>query len=178
MRDVCENCISNRIEVLEGHHWKKVGRRRCDKWGDRQGMRGKMKENRDGSEKSQARCQPHQQSLQYDRSSVGGCHLLHELHELCTLARSLVVTDQIFEVVRVHDNVQTADIRQSDFVGSQAGEAHFLPGVDAVGLGGCVHCLSVLLQVDVAEGELGVVVDVDEEDLGRFEQTLVIAPLA
>jgi hypothetical protein len=44
-------------------------------------------------------------------------------------------------------------------------------------LRGRVHCLSELQQVYVAQSQLGVVVDVDEEQLGRVVQGLVEAPL-
>lgn len=108
----------------------------------------------------------------------GERHLFHELHELCALARPLVVSDEVFEVVGVHDDVQTADVRQSDLVSPQARETDLLPRVHAVGLSGSVHCLSELLQVHVAKSEFGVVVDVDKQNLRGFEHAFIVAPLA
>mmetsp|Transcript_36899 Transcript_36899/g.63699 ORF Transcript_36899/g.63699 Transcript_36899/m.63699 type:complete len:420 (-) Transcript_36899:2862-4121(-) len=104
--------------------------------------------------------------------------LLHQLHELGGAASTLVVADELLQVIRVHDDVQTADVGQAELLGTQTSEVHFLPGGGAVGLGGSIHGLAVLLQVDVAEGQLGVVVDVNEQQLRGLEQTLVEAALA
>jgi hypothetical protein len=105
-------------------------------------------------------------------------HLFEQLHELDTLSRSLVVSNKVLEVVWVHDNVQTAYVGEADLVCLETSQAHFLPRGHTVCLGGRLHCFSVLLQVDVAEGELRVVVDVDEQDLRSLEHALVVASLA
>lgn len=105
-------------------------------------------------------------------------YLFEQLHELCALAGPLVVADEILEVVRVDDNMQPAYVRKTDLVCFETRKAYFLPGGDTVCLGCCLHRFSVLLQVNVAKSQLGVVVDVYEEDLRSLEHTLVIAPLA
>ena len=96
-------------------------------------------------------------------------HLFHELNELGRLARSLVVVNELLQVVRMHDDVQTRDVGQSDLISLQTGDVHLLPGGDRVGLGGRVDGLAELVHVDVAQSQLGVVVDVREEDLGCLE---------
>lgn len=104
-------------------------------------------------------------------------HLFEQLHKLDTLSCSLIVPDKILEVVWVHDDVQTAYVGEADLVCFETSQAHFLPRRHAVGLGGRFDCFSVLLQVDVAEGELGVVVDVDKQDLGSLEHAFIVASL-
>ena len=105
-------------------------------------------------------------------------HLFEQLHELDTLPCSLIVSNKVLEVVWVHDDVQTAYVGETDLVCLETRQAHFLPCRHTVCLCGRLHCFSVLLQVDVAEGELGVVVDVDEQDLRSLEHALVVASLA
>jgi hypothetical protein len=105
-------------------------------------------------------------------------HLFEQLHELDTLPCSLIVPDKVLEVIWVDDDVQTAYVGEADLVRLETRQAYFLPRGHTVCLGSRLHCFSVLLQVDVAEGELGVIVDVDEQDLRSLEHTLVVASLA
>ena len=105
-------------------------------------------------------------------------YLFEQLHELCTLPGPLVVADEILEVVGVDDDVQSAYVRKTDLVCLETRKAYFLPRGHAVCLCSRLHGFSVLLQVDVAKSQFGVVVDVYEEDLCCLKHTLVIAPLA
>ena len=105
-------------------------------------------------------------------------YLFEQLHELCALAGPLVVADKILEVVGVDNDVQPAYVRKTDLVCLETRKAYFLPRGHTVCLGSCLHGFPVLLQVDVAESQFGVVVDVYEEDLCSLKHTLVIAPLA
>ena len=53
-------------------------------------------------------------------------------------------------MVRMHDDVQTTNVGQSDLIGTETSQAYLLPTGDAIRFRGSVHCLSVLLEVDVA----------------------------
>lgn len=103
--------------------------------------------------------------------------LLQQLHQLRGVARALVVRDELLQVVRVHDDVQAADGRQPELPHLDARHVHLLPRGDGVGLLRRVHRLAVLVQVDEAERQLGVVVDVGEEELSRLVVALVEEPL-
>ena len=78
------------------------------------------------------------------------------------------MTDQVQQVIVVHDDVQTAHLSQTELLGIHAGEAHGLPCGDGVGLARGVHSLLVETQLHQAQSQLGVVVDVVEEDAAGF----------
>lgn len=55
---------------------------------------------------------------------------------------------------------------------------YLLPRVDCIGLRGRLHCLAVLPEVNQAQRQLRIVVDVLEQQPGRLVHALVEAPLS
>mmetsp|Transcript_20034 Transcript_20034/g.67858 ORF Transcript_20034/g.67858 Transcript_20034/m.67858 type:complete len:315 (+) Transcript_20034:1372-2316(+) len=104
--------------------------------------------------------------------------LLHELDKLRRLALALVQQHELLEVVRVHDDLQARDSGEAVLARGHASRVHLLPRRHGVGLLRRLHRLAVLLQVDVAQRQLGVVVHGREEELCRGEEALVKAALA
>mmetsp|Transcript_27593 Transcript_27593/g.79608 ORF Transcript_27593/g.79608 Transcript_27593/m.79608 type:complete len:1497 (-) Transcript_27593:110-4600(-) len=104
--------------------------------------------------------------------------LLEQRDEVGEVAKVGVVRNNLIDVVGVLDDLKTASSSKTELLSAKAGKANLLPGGNIVGLGSSGDGLAVLLEVDVAQSELGVVVDAGEEDLGRMVQALVEASVA
>mmetsp|Transcript_16772 Transcript_16772/g.31487 ORF Transcript_16772/g.31487 Transcript_16772/m.31487 type:complete len:372 (-) Transcript_16772:2906-4021(-) len=80
-------------------------------------------------------------------------------------------------MIRLHNDVKTTNVGQTEFLRAHASHIHILPGGNGVSLGGGIDSLTVLLQVHEAQGQLGIVVNIAEQNLGCLEQTFIEASL-
>jgi len=81
------------------------------------------------------------------------------------VAKLLVECDEVLEVIRVDDDVLTAECCHAELLGSDTGEVHSLPDAGYVSLLGGLEGQLVLLQVDVGLSQLLVIADALVEDL-------------
>mmetsp|Transcript_25740 Transcript_25740/g.76640 ORF Transcript_25740/g.76640 Transcript_25740/m.76640 type:complete len:1065 (+) Transcript_25740:1273-4467(+) len=101
-----------------------------------------------------------------------------EADELLEVAQVLVLGSELFEVVRVHDNVHACDLGAPELARLDAGDVHLLPRLRVVGLLRSVHGLRVLPEHHVAGRQAGVVRDGSVEDLGGLVGVLVVQLVA
>jgi hypothetical protein len=87
---------------------------------------------------------------------------LQQFDHMFGTAFVLVVDNDLFEMVRVDDDVQTCDTRQAELLRIHTRETEFLPGLGTVGFLGGVNGLLVLSEADQTRGDLGVVLHIDE----------------
>ncbi len=70
-----------------------------------------------------------------------GLQQRHELHEV---PAAEVVGDQLIQLVGLHHNVETADLRKAELACVNAREAHLAPAARVVGLACSLHGILVL----------------------------------
>mmetsp|Transcript_20370 Transcript_20370/g.72036 ORF Transcript_20370/g.72036 Transcript_20370/m.72036 type:complete len:1359 (-) Transcript_20370:1324-5400(-) len=98
--------------------------------------------------------------------------LLQQLDHLLEVAEALVQRDQLLQVVRVHDDVQAADLREAELARLDARRVHHLPRARRRRLAGRVHGVAEGSQPHVARRQLGVGVDAVEQHARRLELAL------
>ena len=101
--------------------------------------------------------------------------LLHDLEDLVVVAAGLVGVDEGLEVVGRDDDGEGSGAGELELTSLEAGLVDLLPGLDGVGLLGGIDGLAVLLEGDVAGGELGVVANAVVESLGGLVHAFVEA---
>ena len=65
-------------------------------------------------------------------------------------------------MIGILDDLETASRCEAEFFRAKTGKADMFPGRNVVGFLSCCDSLSIFLQVNVTQGKLRVVVDVDE----------------
>eukprot|EP00906_Rhabdomonas_costata_P003375 RCo005161 len=100
---------------------------------------------------------------------------LHQSHQLLEVAALLVEPQQLLQLVRLHNDVQGAHLRQPELLGLHAGRVHLLPRPDAVGLARSVHSGVVVLQPHQGDREPSEVGDAGVQNLRGLVQRLVEA---
>mmetsp|Transcript_17866 Transcript_17866/g.38286 ORF Transcript_17866/g.38286 Transcript_17866/m.38286 type:complete len:295 (+) Transcript_17866:991-1875(+) len=103
---------------------------------------------------------------------------VQKLNQFLEVAVFLVLRDEVFEVIGMHDDVHACDLRTSELLGLDAGDVDLAPSLGVVCLLRCLYRLRVLAQLHEAGGQLGVVGDGLVENLGSLEETLVIKPVS
>mmetsp|Transcript_41540 Transcript_41540/g.125895 ORF Transcript_41540/g.125895 Transcript_41540/m.125895 type:complete len:264 (+) Transcript_41540:931-1722(+) len=96
--------------------------------------------------------------------------LLKEGHEVWKVSKIRVVSDNLVNMIRILNDLQTTSRCKAEFPSTQTSKANMLPRGHVVRFGCSCHSLTVLLKMDVTQSKLGVVVDVCKEDLGRVVQ--------
>mmetsp|Transcript_21576 Transcript_21576/g.15773 ORF Transcript_21576/g.15773 Transcript_21576/m.15773 type:complete len:220 (-) Transcript_21576:3555-4214(-) len=104
--------------------------------------------------------------------------LLQQRNHLLRVPKSLILSQQFFEVVWLDDDLEAAEGGSFEFLGSHAGKAHFFPHFHGVCLLGCFECLLVLLQFHQCRGNLSIVACLLVQDQSSFEQLLIEAPVS
>eukprot|EP00128_Syssomonas_multiformis_P005980 Colp12_sorted_trinity150504_noHs@23513 len=102
---------------------------------------------------------------------------LEERDKLIKVAASLIVVDKLLKLVSVDNNVETANLGKAELLSVNAGIAHTLPGLGAVGLAGAVNGSLVLTEEHESGGELGEVRDVVVQKLGSLVHAIIEAPV-
>lgn len=87
-----------------------------------------------------------------------------ERNEFLPVSESLVVLDELFEVVRKDNNLLTAKTGHTEFLCTNTSEAYSFPNSGYISLSGSIISSLVFLEHDVSLSELLVVVDALEED--------------
>mmetsp|Transcript_6019 Transcript_6019/g.8840 ORF Transcript_6019/g.8840 Transcript_6019/m.8840 type:complete len:232 (+) Transcript_6019:1401-2096(+) len=80
-------------------------------------------------------------------------------------------------MIGVFNDLETTDASQTELSCTKTGKAHLFPSGHVVRLGGSSDSFAVLLQMDMAQGKLGVVVDIDKQDLGRLVESFAEAAI-
>lgn len=94
--------------------------------------------------------------------------LLQKRDEFGNIAKLLVMLNDVLEMVWMNNNIQTAELCGSEFLGSDASKANSLPDFWNISLLGCIVGLNVLFVHDEDLGKLLVVSQLSEEDLGSL----------
>mmetsp|Transcript_5001 Transcript_5001/g.13054 ORF Transcript_5001/g.13054 Transcript_5001/m.13054 type:complete len:1209 (-) Transcript_5001:895-4521(-) len=103
---------------------------------------------------------------------------LHQRQQLVKLARTLVVLAHLLELVSLHDDAQTAELREAELALVHAREAHLLPCLGAVRLACGIHSRLELVKLDESAREATPVGHRLVQQLRRLEQALVEAPVS
>mmetsp|Transcript_12361 Transcript_12361/g.18535 ORF Transcript_12361/g.18535 Transcript_12361/m.18535 type:complete len:232 (-) Transcript_12361:3284-3979(-) len=80
-------------------------------------------------------------------------------------------------MIGVFNDLETTDASQTKLSCTKTGKAYLFPSGHVVRLGGSGNSFAVLLQMDMAQGKLGVVVDIDKQDLGRLVEAFAEAAI-
>mmetsp|Transcript_49882 Transcript_49882/g.106893 ORF Transcript_49882/g.106893 Transcript_49882/m.106893 type:complete len:672 (-) Transcript_49882:2191-4206(-) len=110
--------------------------------------------------------------------TIAGEAAVEEADESLEGALLLVLSDELLQMVRVHDDVHASDLCASELLGLDASNVHLLPCLGVVSLPCRFDGLGVLAQVHVARGELRIVGDGSVEDLGGLVRTLIVEAVA
>ena len=99
---------------------------------------------------------------------------LEDRDKLIKVTVALILADEGLQLLGVHNQVQTANLGQTELLLVNAGLVDLLPDLDAVGLAGTLHSSLVVLEVHQGGCKLGPVRDAGEEDLGSLVVSLGI----
>mmetsp|Transcript_19096 Transcript_19096/g.34519 ORF Transcript_19096/g.34519 Transcript_19096/m.34519 type:complete len:495 (-) Transcript_19096:2921-4405(-) len=98
--------------------------------------------------------------------------LLEERNKVIKVAKIRVVGDNIVNMIRVLDDFKPTSGSKAILLSLETCEADLLPSRHIVRQRRGRNCLAVFLEIDVTQGELRVVVDALEENLGCIVETL------
>mmetsp|Transcript_18353 Transcript_18353/g.25461 ORF Transcript_18353/g.25461 Transcript_18353/m.25461 type:complete len:315 (-) Transcript_18353:459-1403(-) len=104
--------------------------------------------------------------------------LLEKRNNVSEVTEIRIVSYDFINVVGVLDNFKTTLSCQPEFFSTKTCEADLLPGGNIVGLACSSNGLSVFIEVDVTESQLGIVVDIGEQDLGSLVESFREASVA
>lgn len=95
-------------------------------------------------------------------SSFKSLTLFQKGDELSNVSKLFIVLNDIFEMIRVNDDIQSAKLGCSKLFGSYTGKANGFPNFWNIRFFGCIIGLNVLLVHDVDLGELLIVAKLGE----------------
>lgn len=93
------------------------------------------------------------------------------------ISELLVILRELFEVIRVDDDVETRDGGEFKLSSFNASHSEFLPSLGSVGFLGSVDSLLELFKSDEAGGDFSVVLGRDEEELSCFVEFFIVAAI-
>mmetsp|Transcript_29787 Transcript_29787/g.50046 ORF Transcript_29787/g.50046 Transcript_29787/m.50046 type:complete len:229 (+) Transcript_29787:1442-2128(+) len=103
---------------------------------------------------------------------------LHKRKQRLKLAVVLVELADLLQLVRLHDDVEAAQLGQPELALLHARKAHLLPCARAIGLAGGLNRLLELVQADQRGGQAPPGADARVQDLGRLIQLFGEAEVA
>lgn len=103
---------------------------------------------------------------------------LEQIDELLVVAVLLVVVNEGFEVVGLHDDLQTSDAGQSELLASHASKSNFFPDLGDICFLSCIEGLLEFSEVDKSRGEHLIVANRGVEDLASFIHSVVVASVS
>mmetsp|Transcript_25407 Transcript_25407/g.40130 ORF Transcript_25407/g.40130 Transcript_25407/m.40130 type:complete len:208 (-) Transcript_25407:2351-2974(-) len=91
---------------------------------------------------------------------------LQYFNQLVKIPKQLVLLTKLHEVIGVHNDMHSAALSELELLGVDTRETHFFPNRDLSSVVGSIDSVLELLEVHVAKGKLGVVLDVLVDDFG------------
>mmetsp|Transcript_43976 Transcript_43976/g.72700 ORF Transcript_43976/g.72700 Transcript_43976/m.72700 type:complete len:211 (+) Transcript_43976:240-872(+) len=83
--------------------------------------------------------------------------LLEQIDELGKMTANLIVSNQVVQMVHKHDDIETANLRQSKLVRIHTRVTHILPRLNRVGFTCRIHRLLILLQTHQTGRQFGII---------------------
>mmetsp|Transcript_5826 Transcript_5826/g.17846 ORF Transcript_5826/g.17846 Transcript_5826/m.17846 type:complete len:596 (+) Transcript_5826:1048-2835(+) len=124
-----------------------------------------------------ARVDHRQQSENADVNTLHVDTLLEQLDDLLKVATTLVLCDQIVDLITVLNDAQTTDRRKTELFSLYTAVAHFLPGSRAVRLPGSIDSVLKVLKSDVGGCKTRIVADRHVQELGGDIELLLEATI-